>query len=177
VISAYFEPVVQPIIEFARNHAAWTPVLVGVLAFCESLVIISFFVPATAILLGIGAVMGGADIPFLPVWLAAVVGAVLGDWISYWVGKHYKEAILNLKPLKNHQDSVQKAEKLFENYGVFAVFFGRFLGPLRATVPLIAGSLNMPQLHFQVANIASALVWAFAILGVGNGLTKHLGVW
>ena len=48
---------------------------------------------------------------------------------------------------------------------------GRFIGPLRAVVPLTAGIFAMPMLLFQTATIASAFVWAFIMLAPGAGLT------
>jgi membrane protein DedA with SNARE-associated domain len=54
---------------------------------------------------------------------------------------------------------------------------GRFLGPLRASVPLVAGILAMPYGPFQLANFASAFVWAGVPLTMGNvgsRLLSHL---
>ncbi|MGU3423171.1 DedA family protein, partial [Methylobacterium sp. D54C] len=67
---------------FVGAHKAWTPVIAGGLAFCESIAILSLFVPATVILVGIGALVGGADIPFWPGVIAAALGAALGAWGS-----------------------------------------------------------------------------------------------
>ena len=66
-----------------------------------------------------------------------------------------------------------RGRRFFERWGFWGVFFGRFLGPLRAAVPLVAGVCNMPQRWFQLANIASALVWATGILVPG----AYLGAW
>lgn len=57
------------------------------------------------------------------------------------------------------------------------VFFGRFLGPLRASVPLVAGICEMPASTFQIANIASAIVWATGILAPGAFGLKWLQQW
>ena len=62
---------------------------------------------------------------------------------------------------------VAMRERLFEKYGVMAVFIGRFFGPLRAVVPLIAGTATMPLIPFQLANVASALLWAAVVLAPG----------
>jgi membrane protein DedA with SNARE-associated domain len=55
------------------------------------------------------------------------------------------------------------------------IFIGRFFGPLRAAVPLIAGMLEMPYWVFQLANVASAFLWAWVLLvfgDVGFGVIK-----
>ena len=67
------------ILEFIRLHQAWAAPIVFALAFAESLAFLSFFVPAWAVLVGIGAMMKTADIAFFPVLLAGAIGAALGD--------------------------------------------------------------------------------------------------
>ena len=53
-----------------------------------------------------------------------------------------------------------KGEAFIRSCGVFAIFIGRFFGPLRASVPLVAGIFEMPWWPFQIANFTSAFVWA-----------------
>ncbi|HET8995766.1 MAG TPA: hypothetical protein VFN42_03780, partial [Acetobacteraceae bacterium] len=60
-----------------------------------------------------------------------------------------------------------RGHAFFQRWGVGSVFLGRFFGPLRSVVPLIAGICGMPQLLFQLANVSSALVWATLILAPG----------
>jgi membrane protein DedA with SNARE-associated domain len=137
------------------------------LAFGESLAFISLLLPATVILLGVGLLIGGSGIAFWPLWCAAVVGAILGDWLSFWVGKRLKGNVAHYWPLTRHPDLLPRGHRLFERWGGVGVFFGRFLGPLRASVPLVAGICEMPTAAFQVANVASAIVWATGILAPG----------
>ena len=67
-----------------------------------------------------------------------------------------------------------KGHAFFEKWGVWAIFIGRFSGPLRASVPLVAGMLAMSQWKFQIANILSAFIWAGALLAPGSMLGKYL---
>ena len=80
------DALVADVLAFVKAHQAWAPLIVGFLAFGESLAIISFFLPATIILIAIGGLIGATDIAFWPVWAGAAVGASLGDWVSYWIG-------------------------------------------------------------------------------------------
>lgn len=137
------------------------------LAFAESLAFLSLLVPATVILVGVGALIGASGLPFWPIWAAAVAGAVLGDWVSYWFGFHYHHAVAHLWPLSRRPDLLARGEAFFRRWGTAGVFLGRFFGPLRSVVPLAAGICAMPALPFQLANIASALVWATGILAPG----------
>ncbi|GLI22796.1 MULTISPECIES: DedA family protein [Xanthobacter] len=160
---------------FVEQHHYLAPAVVFGLAFGESLALISFFIPATVLLLAIGALIEAAGLHFFPIWLAAAAGAALGDAISYWLGFHYKERAKNFWPLSRRPDLVARAEDFFQRFGVWGVAIGRFFGPLRAVVPLIAGVLAMRQTHFQVANVASAGLWAFAMLAPGAAALKLMG--
>ena len=79
--------------DFVRAHEAWAIPIVFFLAFGESLAFLSLLLPATVILLGLGVLIGESGISFWPIWLAAAVGAFFGDWISYWIGFHYKDRV------------------------------------------------------------------------------------
>jgi len=171
-----FAEISQTVVGFIQQHQAWAPFIVGALALAESLAIISFIVPATGILLAIGALLAASGIPFWPVWAGAVVGAVLGDWISYIVGYLLKDSIRGYWPFSRFPHFMDKAEAFTRKWGVAGVFIGRFSGPLRAFVPLAAGAFHLPHIPFQLANISSALIWSFAILFPGEALNwlRHL---
>lgn len=159
---------VEPTIAFIKTHQAWGPYIVMFLAFCESLAFLSLIIPATMILWGVGAAIGAAGLDFMPLWLAAAAGAIMGDWLSYWIGYHYHHQIAQMWPLKNNPELLPRGHRLFEKYGVMAVFIGRFFGPLRAVVPLVAGTATMPLIPFQMANVSSALIWSALMLAPGT---------
>ena len=156
------------ILEFIKLHQAWTAPIVFVLAFAESLAFLSFFVPAWAVLVGIGAMMKTADIAFLPVLLAGALGAALGDWLSYWIGYTFKDRIADMRPFSTHPNLLVRGQAFIGKWGALAIFIGRFSGPLRASVPIVAGMLGMPQKTFQIANFTSALVWVAVLLELGD---------
>lgn len=156
------------VVEFVRAHHELAPFVVAFLAFGESLAFVSLFFPATVLLVAIGALVGGAKITFWPIWLGAVVGAVLGDWLSYEFGRYFEDRAHKIWPLNRYSDLVAKGEAFTRKYGVWAVFLGRFFGPVRAFVPLAAGIFEMPRASFQLANVASALLWAYVLLGFGD---------
>lgn len=169
------EPIVSALTTFVQNNQGLAPAVVFGLAFGESLALISFFIPATVLLLAIGALVEASGLHFFPIWLAAATGAALGDAISYWLGFHYKERAKSFWPLSRRPDLVARAEDFFQRFGVWGIAIGRFFGPVRAIVPLVAGILAMRQTHFQVANVASAAVWAFAMLAPGAAAFKLMG--
>ncbi len=158
---------VQTVTDYVRANAEWGPWIVGLLAFGESVALVSLLIPATVILLGIGALIGASGLDFWPIWSGAVIGAALGDSLSYWLGFHYHEPISRLWPLSKNPGLLNRGHAFFERWGLAGVFIGRFFGPLRATVPLAAGACTMPVLHFQLANWSSAMIWAGLMLGPG----------
>jgi membrane protein DedA with SNARE-associated domain len=165
----------QPVIEFVRTHSEWAPLVVGLLALAESIALFSLLVPATVLLMGIGALIGATGIEFWPMWAGAVIGAGLGDTISYWLGRHFHDPISRMWPLNKHPDLLPRGHSFFERWGVFGVFIGRFFGPLRATVPLAAGACAMPFIPFQITNWLSASAWAGLMLGPGAYSMEQVG--
>lgn len=157
----------RSIVAFVQANQDWAAPVCFVLAFGESLAVVSFFLPATLVLIGIGALAAHADLSLPPIFVAAVVGAALGDWVSYWVGRRFDDRIASVWPLSRHPDLLIRARRIIDRWGAVGVFIGRFLGPLRATVPLIAGLCAMPPLPFQLANWLSALLWAAIVLAPG----------
>jgi membrane protein DedA with SNARE-associated domain len=157
------------IIAFVREHKAWAGPIVFVLAFGESLAFISLVLPFWAILVGIGTLIGASGgLDFWWVLTMAATGAALGDWLSYWLGHHYHEQIARMWPLRNYPDLIPTGHRFFEKWGAWAVVLGRFSGPLRASVPLVAGIVEMPRVKFQIANWLSAFLWAFVLLMFGD---------
>ncbi len=158
----------QMVVDFVRVHHAWAAPIVFGLAFLESIAFFSLLVPAWAALVGIGALIGASGIPFIPVWIAGAVGAALGDWVSYWIGYKFKNPIAHVWPLSRHPDLLPRGHDFMERWGALGIFIGRFFGPLRASVPLIAGIVEMPYWTFQFANFTSAFLWAWVLLVFGD---------
>ena len=109
------------ILEFIRLHQAWAAPIVFALAFAESLAFLSFFVPAWAVLVGIGAMMKTADIAFFPVLLAGALGAALGDWLSYWIGYTCKDRIARMRPFSTHPNLLVRGEAFIQKWGALAI--------------------------------------------------------
>lgn len=74
----------------------------------ESLALVGLILPGTVMMAGLGALIGGGEVNFWQAWLAGIVGCLLGDWISFWLGWRFK------KPL--HRWSFMKKNRaLLEN--------------------------------------------------------------
>jgi len=162
-----FQTYADQIIAFVRGNAAWAPPIVFALAFGESLAFISLLVPAWGALVAIGALIGTSGVSFWPIWIAAALGASFGDWLSYWIGLKLEHSVQHIWPLSRHPDLIPRGERFMKTWGIAGIFIGRFFGPLRAVVPVVAGMMDMPQARFQIANVISATVWLPALMFPG----------
>jgi membrane protein DedA with SNARE-associated domain len=166
------------IVEFVRLHEVWAAPIVFALAFGESLAFISLLIPAWGALVAIGLMIGPSGISFWPVCAAGALGAALGDWLSYWIGIKLGPSVAHVWPLSRHPDLLPRGERFMKRWGVPGIFIGRFFGPLRASVPLVAGILVMPYWRFQLANFTSAFVWAWVLLKLGGAVSNAIAwIW
>lgn len=165
---------------FITANQVWAGPIVGAIAFGESLAVIGMLIPATPIMLAIGGLVGAGIIDPVPVIIGAIIGAVTGDIISYLLGWWLGRRVIHQWPLNKYRQHIAQARLLFRKYGFAAVFFGRFFGPIRCTVPLVAGMMSMDQKRFQTANVLSAVVWAPIMIlpgwlaGRGAGIFSRL---
>ena len=97
--------------------------------------------------------------------VAATVGAVLGDSVGYAVGRRGGRPLLvrcgRRFPKHLGPAHLARAEQLFARWGVWAVFFGRFVALLRILAGPLAGALHVPYRKFFIANATGGVVWAF----------------
>ena len=141
--------------------------LVGLLVFAEDALFVGFVLPGetAAVLGGVAASRGHAT---LPAMLAVVVGAaIIGDTIGYEIGRHLGPRILRSRVLKNRGERLDAAREQLARRGGAAVFLGRFVAFLRATMPALAGTAGMPYPRFLAFNAAGGLVWGSAVVLLG----------
>ena len=162
------DDLVHPLLAFVTAHSNWAIAVMFVTSFGESFAFLSLLFPGTSLLIAAGTLMAGGTLPYWPVIIGAVAGAVLGDTVSYWIGRRYGSALGRVWPLSRDPEMLPRGIRFFERHGGKSVFIGRFFGPLRAVIPLTAGVLQMPSGRFWFANVISALVWAPMLLLVGD---------
>jgi undecaprenyl-diphosphatase len=160
----------------AALASPWGYVIVGVLALLEASAMIGLVVPGEAALLvgGFLASQGKADLRLMI--LAATLGAIVGDSIGYEIGRHLGPSLRRSRLGRWVGDERWlRAEAYLARHGGRAVFFGRFVGVLRAMVPTIAGLSRMPYRTFLPWNAAGGIVWApgFVLLGYAAGGSYH----
>lgn len=153
----------------------WLAMLfIFLVAIGEAVFILGLAVPSTPVLLLAGGIIAQGTLPFWPVYFAAVIGAVIGDAISYTVGYLLKDKIKGIWPFRHHLELIAKGEAFFAKHGGKSVFIGRFIPGVKAVVPGIAGMMGMPYRWFTIINITSAFAWAAAHILPGMLLTAWL---
>jgi len=154
------ETYINLLLDWITANPTSAGLVVALLSLLESLAIIGVIVPGVALLFGVGALIGTGVLDFWSMCSAAIVGAIIGDAISFFLGQHYHLQI------KRHikEKHLKIGHDFFNKHGSKSIIIGRFFGPIRAIIPLIAGIMQMPAKQFYFANIISALLWAPAYL-------------
>lgn len=154
----------QQLLDWIAQHPSQAGLVIFLVSLAESLALIGILVPGVIILFGAGTLIGSGVLNFWVCCLWAIAGAIIGDGLSYWLGHHFETVTERWRWFRLHPEQLDKGIKFFENYGDISIALGRFFGPIRAVIPLIAGLMRMPPVRFYTANILSALVWAPAYL-------------
>ncbi len=155
---------VQALIDFLVQHPAVALAVVFAAAMLESVAVIGTVVPGSSVVFAAGVLIGLQALD--PWWAAAVavIGATLGDGFSYWLGHRYHDRLSTWWPVSAHPEWFARGQAFFAKHGGKSVFLGRFLGPVRAIVPVVAGMSDMPVLRFTAVNVLSAIAWSAAHL-------------
>jgi membrane protein DedA with SNARE-associated domain/membrane-associated phospholipid phosphatase len=160
IITRTMEHAYVHLLHLLAGHSAWTLTVVFLAAFLESIAVIGTFIPGSTAMFLAGALVGTGSLSLGWALLWAVAGAIAGDGISFWSGKRYKDKIVQLWPFSTHPQVLDAGHRFFQKQGARSVVFARFIGPLRAIVPVVAGMLGMTPLRFYAMNVLSALLWA-----------------
>lgn len=155
---------VSALLQWLNNHPHLAGLVTFIISAGESVAIIGTIVPGSITMTAIGTLAGAGIVPLWSTIGWAILGAIVGDGISYWLGYYFKDRIKTFWPFRNYPSILGSGEKFFHRYGFMSVFIGRFVGPVRALVPLVAGMLGMKPWHFIFANVTSAIGWAPAYM-------------
>jgi membrane protein DedA with SNARE-associated domain len=158
--------------EFIREHQHWAAPVLGAVIFVESLVLIGAFVPATALMVMVGGLLAAGVLDPWSVLAWCIGGAVLGDAVSFLIGRKLGPRALRGPRFRRHRRKIARTRLFTRKHGAASIFIGRFFGPVRAFVPTIAGMFQMRTRTFQLANVSSAVIWVPFMLTPGYLATK-----
>jgi len=160
------------LVTFVKAHPTWSLFFVFLIAFIESSPVLGTLFPGAVAMTIIGALMGMKALPIFGTLAWTVVAAFLGDSLGYVLGRRYKDDLRRIWPFSKKPQWLNKAKAFFARHGGKSIVIGRFFGPMRSSVPLVAGILELSPWRFVLAAIPSAVLWAIAytlpgiILGV-----------
>ena len=150
----------QTLTEWLALYPQWLAFGLFITAFLESLALAGILVPGVAILFAIAALAGQTGMPLAETLLWAGAGAVAGDGLSFALGRQFQGRLDRLWPLSRYPALITKGEQFFQRHGGKSVIVGRFVGPIRPIIPLVAGALLMPWRRFLAFDLSSAVGWA-----------------
>lgn len=159
---------------FIETHHEWAGPVTALLTLGESLLVVGLFIPATALMVVMGTLIGSGMLDGWTIMIWGIAGAVVGDALSYWLGRWVGPGVMRRWPLNRQRRGVARARLFFYRYGFASVLLGRFMGPIRSTIPTIAGVMGMGQTRFQIANVLSALAWMPLMLAPGYLTARNM---
>ena len=133
----------------------------------EALFVIGIIIPGALILFGTGALVALGSLDFGACVLLAAAGAVAGDSITFWLGRHYGPSLFAIPLLARRPELLDRGQGFFRNHGGKSIVIGRMVGPLRPLMPAIAGAYAMRWPQFLIMDTLSALLWAVCYLAPG----------
>ena len=144
---------------FITQSTVYSLIAVMLVAFLESLALVGLILPGTVMMAGLGALIGSGDVNFWQAWLAGIIGCLLGDWISFWLGWRFKKPLHRWSFMKKNKALLDKTEHALHQHSMITILIGRFVGPTRPLVPMVAGMLDLPVAKFILPNIIDWVLW------------------
>ena len=152
----------DPVIAFVSAHPWLAYLTLFLAALFEAVPVVGALVPGSTIILALSALVPGGELQIWGVLAAAIAGALIGDGSAYLTGHRAQRRILGAWPMSEYPAVIAQSEAFFRRWGTLAVFFARFVPPIRAFVPVTAGALGMRPVLFFGVNIPAVLTWACA---------------
>ena len=167
----------EVLLKVGSTLGQWTYLLVGALAFLETGAFVGLLAPGeTAMILG-GVVAGQGEISVVTLIAIVWVAAILGDAVSFWLGKRLgREFLVKHGPkFRITPEVLEKVEDFFAKHGGKAIVIGRFVGIVRAVAPFMAGTGKMTFRRFLPYDILGAGLWATTFILLGYFFWQSLG--
>jgi len=135
--------------------------------------------PSEATMLIAGANVADGHWSLLTITLVGSVANLVGSWIAYAVGYYGRIELLEKHGRALHISPKQlaRADRWFERYGWFAVFFSRMLPIVRTFISLPAGVARMPFFRFSILTFAGCVPWVFALGLIGQQVGTQWPKW
>lgn len=155
-----FNDYIQPLTYWLQNHPHWALLITFFIALTESLAVIGSIIPGSVTMTAIGILAGSGIMRIDLTFIAAILGAIVGDSFSYLLGYIFKDRLATIWPFNRNPHWLHYGQDYFARHGGKSVLLGRFVGPLRSLIPVIAGMMGMNQWRFLIVNVISGVAWS-----------------
>lgn len=148
--------------QLLTDYQAYALLILFLLVFAESVAVLGLLVPGTALMFSFGVLIGAEQMGF---WTACLVGAaagLIGDSLSYLAGRKFRPQLENWNWLSRQKKELDKISAALENNVWLAIVAGRFIGPSRPLLPLLAGMLQLPPSRYFPAATLACVLWPIA---------------
>jgi undecaprenyl-diphosphatase len=150
--------------QWLAANPQWLGLALVMVACMECLAVVGLIIPGTVMVFAIAVLAGSGVLTLGQTLLLGFIGGLIGDLLSYALGRRYHQGIRSLRGLRDHPEWLLRAEHYFQRYGVASLLVGRFIGPLRPMLPMTAGMLDMPFGRFLLVSLCAAAGWSMAYL-------------
>ncbi|WP_404396567.1 bifunctional DedA family/phosphatase PAP2 family protein [Stutzerimonas chloritidismutans] len=154
----------ETLTQWLAGHPQWLGLALLIVACMECLAVVGLIIPGTVLVFAIAVLAGSGVLSLGETLLLGFIGGLIGDLLSYALGRRYHQGIRSLRGLRDHPEWLVQAEHYFQRYGVASLLVGRFIGPLRPMLPMTAGMLDMPFGRFLLVSLCAAAGWSMAYL-------------
>ncbi|WGO84110.1 DedA family protein [Arsenophonus apicola] len=131
------------------------------------------FLPGDTLLILSGALIAKGVLSFIPTIIILTIAASLGCWLGFLQGRWLSDTNVIKQWLKQiPQEYHDRANRLFDDQGLYALLFGRFLAFVRTLLPVLAGLSTLSHRRFQLFNWLSGLLWIGIIVSLGYAINQ-----
>lgn len=158
------EPLLTQLSETIAQNSLWAGLILFGLTLLEALLLVGLLIPMAGIMIMAGVLVAQGALHPAEVILWCSAGAIVGDGLSYLLGRGLGARRLGRGPLASHRRLLARARLLSRRHGVIAIALARFLGPVRPFIPILAGMSRSRPWAFHIASVLTAPLWVAALL-------------
>ncbi len=158
----------QNMVSVVQEYGMWTYLIIFCIIFFETGFVIMPFLPGDSLLFVAGAAAASGIMDLQWLFIAIILGAVLGDTVNYWIGNYIGlRVFLERFPTLVKKEYIDRTYLFYEKYGGATIFVARFVPVVRTFAPFLAGVGSMHYSRFLFYNLLGGVVWAVVVIMAG----------